>query len=491
MLNDYYRLLKIPQDASQDEIRAAYFEAAKRLHPDVNPGKDAELGFIKIQEAYEILSNASKRWKYDAGLPETNKETAAVNYFIQYSQSVVPNLDEPQLFYALLELECMKSLNPQDLPPVHICLVIDRSTSMRGERMDMVRSSVGKLIRTLREKDKISIIAFSDRAEVIVPAAEVNEPFQIDSVLNRISVGGSTEIFQGLSAGLETIRQFPSNNHFKHLLLITDGRTYGDEAACLELANSAHIEGISINGLGIGDEWNDIFLDQLASASGGNSIYIKNSEDLYLFFNQKMKSINVSYAQNLELYYELGDSVELLYGFRIQPDISPLQQRSPIPIGTLEYGKKTSIILEFKLSPDLIHMNELLLMHGKITLEVPTLMNPFSRLLMQLRRPVRQNHPIEKPPTAILQAMSRLNLYRMQEKARNDVSAGNSRQAARRLQHLATHLLAHGDRELAKTVLMEADYIQRNQQFSKDGEKKIKYGTRGLLLLPRPERIQP
>jgi Ca-activated chloride channel homolog len=491
MQNDFYRLLNIPPDATQDEIRAAYFDAAKRLHPDINPEKEARQRFLMIQDAYEILANPSKRKTYDSGLPDTFKETAAVNYFSQYSQSVVPVLGEAQLFYTLLEMECTKGLNPQDLPPVHICLVVDRSTSMRGERMDMVRSNISKLVRSLRSKDKISIVAFSDRAEVIVPATEVNEPYQIDSILNQLSVGGSTEIFQGLSAGLDTIHRFSNNNHFKHLLLITDGQTYGDEAACLDLATTANYEGISINGLGIGEDWNDIFLDQLASASGGNSIYIRNSEDLQNFIEQKMKSINVSYAQKLELHYELEEEVELQYAFRIQPENSPLQIESPIPIGTLEYGKKTSIILEFKLSPKLLDKKELFLMRGKITLEVPSLMNPYSRLVVQLRRPIRPDHLVEKPPTSILHAMSRITLYRMQEKARHEVSDGNSRQAARRLQHLATHLLAQGDRELAKTVLMEADHIQRNHQFSKEGEKKIKYGTRALLLLPSPERKLP
>jgi Ca-activated chloride channel family protein len=94
----------------------------------------------------------------------------------------------------------------------------------------------------------------------------------------------------------------------------------------------------------------------------------------------------------------------------------------------------------------------------------------------------------EKPPTSILQAMSKLTLYRLQERARSEVQGGNYNQATRHLQHLATHLLSQGNRELARTVLMEADHIQRAHQFSKEGDKRIKYGTRALLMLPIPER---
>jgi Ca-activated chloride channel family protein len=88
----------------------------------------------------------------------------------------------------------------------------------------------------------------------------------------------------------------------------------------------------------------------------------------------------------------------------------------------------------------------------------------------------------EAPPPAIVQAMSRLTLYRMQERARKDVGDGRIPEATRRLQNIATHLLAQGNRELARTVLAEANYLQQHQTFSEDGEKNLKYGTRNLLL---------
>jgi Ca-activated chloride channel family protein len=83
-----------------------------------------------------------------------------------------------------------------------------------------------------------------------------------------------------------------------------------------------------------------------------------------------------------------------------------------------------------------------------------------------------------------MQAMSRLTLYRMQERARDDIGNGNLRDATRRLQNLATHLLAQGQRDLARSVLGEVAYIQQNQTFSEEGDKRIKYGTRSLLLPP-------
>jgi Ca-activated chloride channel family protein len=78
--------------------------------------------------------------------------------------------------------------------------------------------------------------------------------------------------------------------------------------------------------------------------------------------------------------------------------------------------------------------------------------------------------------------MSRLILYRIQEKVSQDLATGNVAAATRRMQYLATHLFSQGERELASTVMGEAAHIQQNHQFSEEGWKRIKYGTRALLL---------
>src|SRR6476620_912300 len=63
---DYYQLLGVARGASEKEIRQAYRKLARQHHPDLNPGdKAAEARFKEIGEAYEVLSDADKRKKYD------------------------------------------------------------------------------------------------------------------------------------------------------------------------------------------------------------------------------------------------------------------------------------------------------------------------------------------------------------------------------------------------------------------------------------------
>ncbi len=144
-------------------------------------------------------------------------------------------------------------------------------------------------------------------------------------------------------------------------------------------------------------------------------------------------------------------------------------------------------MLEFMAPPLLDETESLTLAKGQIWMDIPGKANPKTRILIDLNRPVKANPQLDSPPAAIVEAMAKLTLYRLQEKVRLEVGEGQIDKATKHMHYLATHLLSQGDRELAHTVLIEAEHIQQSRRFSSEGEKRIKYGTRALLLPPGPE----
>lgn len=478
MKKDYYQILGIPRDALPEEIRKAYFDLARQTHPDVSEDPGSRERFLKLQEAYEVLSNPERRAAYDAELGPY--EPPAVTIHTRYSRSVVPALSEPQLVYVLLELVCTASEEKAVKLPVHIALVLDVSTSMKGSRLDMVKASTIHLLRKLGPRDTISVVAFSDRAEVIIPPSHphpIDLP-RIDQKISLLSASGGTEIFQGLQAGVAQLSAFQGD--IRHLILLTDGHTYGDEERCLELVKQSEQEGISFSAIGIGHEWNDAFLDRLAAAGGGNVIFITKPRELSAYFEQKINHLGAVYARGTNFEFQSDTDVTPRYVFRMYPDVSPLDERSPIQLGNLYAGKNLVLLMEFLL-PATAEKERVKLAEGFIKMQ---LVDNGERVRVPLRfeRQVRANPEPEVPPAAIIEALSRVSLYRLQERARKEVEKGNTVAASRHLQYLATHLLSTGNRELAHTVLVEAEHVKQSKHFTQEGDKRIKYGTRALML---------
>jgi Ca-activated chloride channel family protein len=81
-------------------------------------------------------------------------------------------------------------------------------------------------------------------------------------------------------------------------------------------------------------------------------------------------------------------------------------------------------------------------------------------------------------------------LFRMQERARNELEQGNVAAASRHLRVLASNLLTQGERSLAQTILLEVDHLQEKNALSAEGSKKMNYGTRALMVAsPKKEQV--
>ncbi len=481
---DFYALLGLLRSATQEEIRRAYYKAAKRLHPDTNQAPGETELFLDIQQAYQVLSDPARRSSYDAMLGPEQTLPSLVNQRILLSRKEISRLREPQLIYVLLDLipseEQKKAVAGV---PLNLCLVLDCSTSMKGERLDTVKATTVQIIRKLKPQDIFSVIAFNDRAEVVIPATrQQGSTHKLETKIQMLQTGGGTEIFKGLEAGFEEIRRYANPNTLSHIILLTDGRTYGDEQQCYDLAKRAAEHGIGISGLGIGSGWNDIFLDQLASSTGGTAMYVSQPKDIERLLNEKFTHLSKTFAENVVLDFQPAKGVSVSYAFRLQPESAPLGKETPLPLGPILQDWPLSVLIEFLIQPIDPGQDSIELIDGKLEISAASLNTIFLPVPINLVVPVRETITPEPPPPALVQALSKLTLYRLQEKARADVNAGNYEKATEHLQRMATHMLAQGERSMAKTIMLEIENIEKEKKFSETGEKQIKYGTRALLL---------
>jgi Ca-activated chloride channel family protein len=486
---NFYTLLGLPHSATPEDIRRSYHKAAKRLHPDTNVGPGETELFLDVQQAYQVLSDPARRSAYDATLPAEEEVSTIVNQRILVSRKELSHLKEAQLVYLLAEISPKKEpLETINSLPLNICLALDCSTSMKNEKLDTIKATAVQLIRKLKPQDIFSVVSFSDRAEVVIPAMRQGNTLKMENRVQFLQASGGTEIFQGLQASLEEVRRYRNPQYINHIILLTDGRTYGDEQACYKLAKEAAEENIGISGMGIGSGWNDIFLDQLASLTGGHSMLVSQPSDIERLLTEKFANLTQTFAENVTFEYQVGEGVEVSYAFRLQPETSPINLESPLQLGPILQDRPLSVLFEFNLKPQAKTINAVNLIQGTLEISAVSLQIPVYPIPIEVRLPVNEAASAETPPPAIIQALSKLTLCRMQERARKEMAAGNYEDAAGHLQKLATRLLAQGERNLAKTIILEIEHINKEKTFSELGEKQIKYGTRALLL-PEEQKI--
>ena len=209
---------------------------------------------------------------------------------------------------------------------------------------------------------------------------------------------------------------------------------------------------------------------------------VSQPSDIERLLTEKFANLTQTFAENVAFEYRVGEGVEINYAFRLQPETSPLTLESPLQSGPIIQDRPLSVLFEFKIQPQAATTNAINLIQGTLEISAASLQIPVYTIPINIILPVNESAPAETPPPAIIQALSKVTLCRIQEKARKEVAAGNYGKATGHLQKLAARLLAQGEHSLAKTAMLEIEHINKEKTFSELGEKQIKYGTRALLL---------
>ncbi len=480
MKRNHYQILGVDPFSSRQHIKEAYKEAVFRFHPDRNKSPDASEEFLAIQQAYEILANPVKKIDYDSTLSNQNK-VLPIKLELKYSQSPAKDLHEPQLLYALLDVHCDTLRDPATDSAIAVAMVVDTSTSMAGERLDSVKRSLLSLVKQLNPDDIFCVVAFNDQAQIILPLTRIRDFNANGNEISRMGTSGGTEMLHGLRLGLDLLDGVRAAHCHKQLVLYTDGKTYGDENECLLLARQAAMRKVTISGFGFGSEWNDVFLDKLTSITGGETKFIAASQDLDRYVKEKFSEFSQLFSQSVKFIFSHRQDVSLDSAFRLYQSPAPLNIEDIIMLGNVKFNGKLSVLLEFRLPSKIQESLKFRIGQGFVTIDSPYWESDI-RKFITFDTVVSSQHVKSATPFEIENALAIITMYRIQEKARNDVANGKQAQAIIKLNHLINHLTELGHHELVMQVLIERDSIARNGSYSQSGDKTIKYGTRALLL---------
>ena len=482
-IQDHYAILGVTPTASPEELRAAYKIAARRFHPDVNKSPGAATIFKDINAAYEILNDQVKRIAYDAAHNQLSNPSLGLKTF--FSRPTLKRMDERQLLYTLVTIQPSLEIaaGRESDAPLNLALVLDRSTSMKGRRLQNLKRAVHRIIDDLHEQDVISVIAFSDAAEVLIPAQHPGDKRAMKALVSTMRANGATAMLAGLRSAVAQINRYRDTRYVNHIMLITDGRTYGDEDDCLALASEAHDQGVGLSGMGIGEDWNDRFLDALATRTGGSSTYIISPESVAEFMEERVRSLASAYAERAQLITAPTADIELNSVMRISPNPIALDiDTQPIPLGTIDGTKPTSLLLQFHVLTGNHDSEDFYIGRVDIAAQILGSQQRSERIIQDLS--VRVNDTTDEndnPPPELLDALSKLVLFRLQDKANEAIREGDIEEATRKLEALATRLFENGEEELGQTALYEVQRVSRTGMLSEEGAKQLKYGTRGLL----------
>lgn len=488
---DYYAVLGVAPDASPDEIKKAYRQLARQYHPDAQAAQGTASLFRDLQVAYESLSDQEKRAAYDRLRAESGQSSSsAFQVRLQFSRSSLLVIPEEQILYVLATLQASHtdSQRPQRMP-LNLCLVIDRSTSMQGARLDQVKAATYQLVETLDSHDTFAVVTFSDHAEVVWPNQPVGDIVRAKAKVAAIQASGGTEILQGIQLGLAELDKRRSLSALNHVILLTDGQTYGDEEHCLALAVEAKKRGVTISCMGLGDDWNDVLLDAIANRSGGLSAYVATADDVPRIFREHVNGLNATYSPELQWIVREADGITLKNAFRLTPYLTRLAvERDMLGLSALPADGPMLLLMEFVVQPHSAGMHRLAMF--ELVGDVPVLNRKDERVRQDLMIEFSLPSPTANPivPPAILSALAKITIFQMQETAWKSLDKGDVVDATRRLETMATRLLDLGEHQLARAALLEAGRLARSGHLSPGGRKAIKYGTRSLSLAPQERR---
>ncbi len=403
----------------------------------------------------------------------------------QFNKEKFLSSDQSQLIYLLIE--AMPGTNSgKRKVPLNLCLLMDRSASMKGSKIENVKQAICHIIDDMTSDDCLSMIAFNEEAEILIPAQFVRDKNSLKEKVGQMTAEGGTALSSGLKLGLDEILTNISDDRLNRIILLTDGQTYGDEEACYQLASKAASIGVKITALGVGEQWHEELLDTIAEGNNGHSDYIATADAIKPIFQREMETIKSIVATNCVLKCRFTEEVHFRKICKVIPYISDLEYTAGndlnIHIGDLDKEVGMSFLIEMIIQST--STGRFRISQIELSYDIPS-QNLFGQtvkadIFVSLSA---AEADCQRMNPKVMNIIEKVSAYDLQTHAIQQAVSGDVKGATQRLKAAATRLLKLGEAELADATLKEIKNLERDGSMTSSGTKKLKYETRRITQL--------
>jgi Ca-activated chloride channel homolog len=403
----------------------------------------------------------------------------AVTLACTWGRAPLPASQSAQVAYLLVEATPAAA---SEAVPLNFCLVLDRSGSMQGAKLAALKDATKRVIETLTPQDVVSIVLFDDTVHVLVPATQAVDKGALAAQIDAIEEMGGTAMSGGLAAGRAELRKHLAPERASALLLLTDGQTWGDEETCRQIAQELATDGVRVTALGLGAEWNEKLLDDIAEKTGGASDYIAEAAQITTFFQRAVRSAQGTAAREARLLLRLVRDVTPRAVYRATPVIANLgyqpigQNEVAVKLGDLEAGQTASIVIDMTLPPRPAG--------GFRVAQAELHYTPINADAQVVKQDVLLEFTADESQAAynprVMNLVEKVTAFRLQTRALSEAEAGNTAGATQKLRAAATRLLDLGELELAQKAQEQAAALEAGQGMSAESQKELRYATRRL-----------
>jgi Ca-activated chloride channel family protein len=276
----------------------------------------------------------------------------SVNLKTGFAQPVLPEGDGGRAYLRV----SLAGLDPDGegrRAAANVVLVIDKSGSMKGERIDQAKEAALMAVEHLGDRDVLGVVAYSDSAYVLSPASRLRNTDEVRRDIRGLQADGRTALYAGVSQGIRELRPFADPYAVNRIILLSDGLANVGPSTPQELeglGREAAQQDISITTIGLGLGYNEDLMTRLALASDGNHAFVESPDELVDIFNQEFGDVLSAIGSDVDIIIDCPD------GFRpmraLGRDARIEGQRVKVNLSKI-YGKQEKyVVLELDVAKD-------------------------------------------------------------------------------------------------------------------------------------------